>query len=46
VILRDRFVLQGASVNAQKNVAIKINSPRRRITKKDVTEELQNRSQN
>jgi hypothetical protein len=44
--LRDRCVLQGASVSAQQNFAIKINSPTRRITKKEVTGELQNRSQN
>jgi len=44
--LRDTCVLLGASVSAQQNFAIKINSPTRMITKKEVTGELQNRSQN
>jgi hypothetical protein len=38
--LRDRCVLQGVSVSAQQNFAIKINSPTRRITTKEVTGEL------
>jgi hypothetical protein len=46
LILRDRCVLQGASVRAQKNFEIKINSPRKRIKKKEMTGEPQNRSQN